>query len=46
MVDRIGQDGICFQLAHSSSKSFFLFAKWAPLMEEIFSSQVAVLAQT
>lgn len=27
-------------------QSFFLFAKWAPLMEEIFSSQVAVLAQT
>lgn len=26
--------------------SFFLFAKWAPLMEEIFGSQVAVLART
>lgn len=31
-----------FKLIHS----FFLFAKWAPLMEEIFGSQVAVLAQT
>lgn len=30
-----------FKLIHS----LFLFAKWAPLMEEIFGSQVAVLAQ-
>lgn len=30
-----------FKLIHS----FFLFAKWAPLMEEIFGSQVAFLAQ-
>lgn len=32
-----------FIQAHSL---LFPFAKWAPLMEEIFSSQVAVLAQT
>lgn len=31
-----------FQLA----RPFLPFAKWAPLMEEIFGSQVAVLAPT
>lgn len=46
MGDRLGQDRICFQPVHSSPFTLFSLAKWAPLMEEIFSSQAAVLALT
>lgn len=46
MGDGPGQDGICFQLVHSTPFTPFPLAEWGPLMEEIFSSQAAGLALT